>query len=566
MADNIEVQIVLDGKTYTAQLNQAEAESAKAGKKSGDGFEKGFSSSLSGLKTAFAGIAAGLIGAFSVKAIVSAASEQQNAINQFGASLAAVGGFSKQAVSDFTDYAEALQNTTGVADDLIQTNASLLVSVGGLTGQGLKDATKASLDLAAGLRIDVQSAFQLVAKAASGNTAALGRYGIKVNQAGTDSEKFASALDKIQSRFGGQAEAQLNTFSGGITALKNAFGNLLEELGGFIVRSPAITALFKAIVGGITSLTGSVKGLGAENKDVLRPMVLTFLDIAKAITYVVVPAVTVLSNWFKSMGALIGGVASVLYDAFSGDFAGALEGSKMVISEYMTNIMNLGQGVADNTVAAVGSINTVIATVTAASETLKPVYEDMKNGIAEVAYKFEAELKKINDAIQTFLIDSATNGIAAFGAALVKGGSAFKTFGKSLLGSLGDLAISIGKTILFSGIAIEALKKSLVAFTGVGAVVAGIALIAIGGALKALAGGSGGGGSSNSTGSAISQGSSGGAVQAAADSDVGQSRVERGPNVVVNVEGNILDRRQTGLELAEVISEAFGGQAVVFGA
>jgi hypothetical protein len=32
----------------------------------------------------------------------------------------------------------------------------------------------------------------------------------------------------------------------------------------------------------------------------------------------------------------------------------------------------------------------------------------------------------------------------------------------------------------------------------------------------------------------------------------------------VNVQGNVLDRRQTGLEIAEVINEAFGSGGVTF--
>ena len=37
-----------------------------------------------------------------------------------------------------------------------------------------------------------------------------------------------------------------------------------------------------------------------------------------------------------------------------------------------------------------------------------------------------------------------------------------------------------------------------------------------------------------------------------------------GTQIAVNIQGNILDRRQTGLEIAEVINEVFGTNGVGF--
>ena len=56
---------------------------------------------------------------------------------------------------------------------------------------------------------------------------------------------------------------------------------------------------------------------------------------------------------------------------------------------------------------------------------------------------------------------------------------------KALLTPLADLAVKTGEIIIAEGVAVEAAKKALETFAGVGAIAAGIALVAIGSAAKA---------------------------------------------------------------------------------
>jgi hypothetical protein len=154
--------------------------------------------------------------------------------------------------------------------------------------------------------------------------------------------------------------------------------------------------------------------------------------------------------------------------------------------------------------------------------------------------------KDIRDALNATFRDVGTGAIAAFGAALVKGGKAFSDFGKALLGMLGDLAIKLGTILVFSGEGIKALQG----LNGFGAVAAGIGLIAIGGALKAMSSGGGadssaaGGGGSYSSGSTLVE-----------NPDQEQKKAQT--QVVVNVQGNVLDRRESGLAIVEILNEHF---------
>ena len=112
---------------------------------------------------------------------------------------------------------------------------------------------------------------------------------------------------------------------------------------------------------------------------------------------------------------------------------------------------------------------------------------------------------QINEIIQNGVIASFENMGAAIGDALANGGNIIAAAGMGLLSTLGGIMIQLGQLAIGNGIAIEAIKKSLTTLQGVGAIAAGVALVALGTAVRGKAqslgksmGGSGGGISSPS--------------------------------------------------------------------
>lgn len=67
---------------------------------------------------------------------------------------------------------------------------------------------------------------------------------------------------------------------------------------------------------------------------------------------------------------------------------------------------------------------------------------------------------------------------------LINGENAWASFGNAAAGAIADMAVAVGKAIMQEGIAIEAAKIAMTSLSGVGAIAAGAALIAIGTALK----------------------------------------------------------------------------------
>lgn len=192
---------------------------------------KGIRGALSALRANFLAVAAATAGLTAFLASsVRAFAEEEEAIKKLDQALRNQGDASKKTREDLAAYAGELQKITTFGDETIIAGQALLTSFG-LQGQALKDATKASLDFAVGLGIDLKSAMLLVGKAAAGDTATLSRYGIKIKEGLKESEKFAAVLKELNSRFGGAAQAQAETFSGRIAQLSNRFGDLQEKIG-----------------------------------------------------------------------------------------------------------------------------------------------------------------------------------------------------------------------------------------------------------------------------------------------------------------------------------------------
>lgn len=179
--------------------------------------------------------------------VTEAAIQQENADVRLAAALASIGQNTAKNREHLNRYISQLEDITGVSDEAIQSAVALLAQLGQLSGQGLEQATQAALDLSAALGIDLQSAAQLVAKAAEGNTAALRRYGIVVDDAAAKTDHGAAALKKIQERFGGAAEAAGTTFAAALARIANSFDNLEQAIGKAVVENSAFRALLTVV-------------------------------------------------------------------------------------------------------------------------------------------------------------------------------------------------------------------------------------------------------------------------------------------------------------------------------
>ena len=187
---------------------------------------------------------------------------------------------------------------------------------------------------------------------------------------------------------------------------------------------------------------------------------------------------------------------------------------------------------------------------------IQQVVENNIAQIKEASYtKQLTDLEVFQQNVRTLMQDGIEGGLGNFGEAIgnafANGKNIAESAGGALLSSIGGIMVKYGKLAIAFGLTSEALKKTMEAPFGGGAVavIAGIALVAIGSAIKGFganvaSGGSGGssggsgGGASSSSGGGVSTTFSGGGSGAGSS---GQARVvfEIGGDKLIGVLNNV---------------------------
>ncbi len=591
MANSIITEIELNLDKLKQSINEAEKEGAKGGKKFGEGFGGGAEMALGGVKGKLLALAAAIAGGFAFGKMIDAAKEQEAAIGHLAASMSAAGGFASDAAIKFNGYASALQDATGISDDLITKNAAMLVSIGNLRGAGLESATKAALNLAAGLRIDVDSAFTMVAKSADGNAAALGRYGIHIKATGDKAKDFALVMDQLNSKFAGAAEAKMKTFEGAVLGMKNSFEDVLKVLGGYITRSPMVIYAITAIGEGFRKFQKYLEET-VGGKDILGLVVKKLVQFGQVIVQYVLPPLELLYNMGKDVfmvmatgvQALVVAVATIVlelvkvaslftdkFDGFKAELQGFVDSSETVLVDMAADTTKTFSETLDFglTQGAESALAKTQNFVDGFKTTLNQMPKVAAGAGKETVDQMSKDAKAISDIMKNGLLTTISGTTQRLGAALIKGGDAFADFKNFAFNAMGDMSIKMGETMVLQSTAFATLAALISnPFTAAaGSLGFGLALIALGGVLKAAAGGGGGSAAASAGGGVAAAGGSG--VDAPGGSNAQISQVAEpqkpGTSVTVQVMGNILDKKETGLYLAEMISDAVGSQGLSMG-
>lgn len=236
---------------------------ASAGISKLTGLVGGLAGGFLGVTSAVAALTAGIY------ASLSAYSEQENAIAKLNIALKNQGITSATVSLELQKYASELQQVTTVGDETSMEMMALLTTFG-LTGDKMKEVYASAIDLSRGLRIDLHTAVLMMGKAAAGETGTLSRYGIIIDESASKSQKLAEVLKQVNSRFAGSATAEMSTYSGQVIALKNAFGDLLENMGALLI-GPAgkVVGWLKDMTNWLREHTsGLQKNNAAENENI----------------------------------------------------------------------------------------------------------------------------------------------------------------------------------------------------------------------------------------------------------------------------------------------------------
>lgn len=243
-----------------------------------------------------------IVTGFGIAAAAAADAERQ--LNAVRAALVNSGADADKYTEIIDELAGAIQKTTIYDDEAIKSGAALALNMGVQANQ-IERVIRSAVGLAAAYKIDLQTAFQLMAKAAAGNTSLLGRYGIILDQNLSQQEKFNQLLEIGASKMS-IAEADAATMSGRMIQLKNSLGDMAESIGA--VFMPVITVLtdkIKVLTNWFTALSPSA-----------RSWVVTFAVVAAAIGPLLVAIDLLTTSYFLLTAAAAAAKATIGGPAF----------------------------------------------------------------------------------------------------------------------------------------------------------------------------------------------------------------------------------------------------------
>jgi hypothetical protein len=374
-----------------------------------------------GLKVAGAGLTAGLtlpLVKFG-QAALGAYQESEKAIAAVEAALKSTGGAAGKTSAQLQEMAAKLQSISTFDDDEILSKVTAnMLTFGNVTGESFDRAQQAALDLSARLGQDLQSSAIQVGKALNDpikGIAALGRVGVQFSKdqkamikALMETGDVAGAqkiiLDELFKQFGGQAQAAANTTAGAWAQMTNSIGDAMEAVGAIIAPFVKSFAEFiKGLAEAFSSLDPSTQqfivAVGAAAA-AIGPLLLALGFILPALSAlapifglitapvaIFVAAIALVSftldqfgisfsQQWEAINIAFGGIIEffgnqiqVFVKLFQGDFAGAWEAFKVMVSGVMNTVVQI--------------VNTlfpgVIATIRGFIQQITQAFVNMKN-------------------------------------------------------------------------------------------------------------------------------------------------------------------------------------------
>ncbi len=320
----------------------ADFDELKKGVKGAQGEVEGFSDRVGKFgKVAAAAFAAASVAAAAyagkllIDGVKSAIADEAAQV-KLATSLKNVTGATNTQIKAVEDQITKTSLLTGLTDDQLRPSLDRLV-------RATKDVQKAqelqavAIDVAAGSGKSLEAVTNAMAKAAEGNTAALGKLGVGLSSAQLKTMSMEEITKSLANTFEGQASKQADTFQGKMARLTVAFDEAKETVGSYVLD--AITPLISSFVDkGIPAIQNFASGLSVT----LGP---AFTAIFKVIRDDLLP---ILTSWWKFLiSDIIPAITSIVKPIFEG-LASAFTTVKNAVSansEELTPFFNLLKGI-----------------------------------------------------------------------------------------------------------------------------------------------------------------------------------------------------------------------------
>lgn len=163
----------------------------------------------------------------SLWSIAISAGEVELAEKKLADSMKAQNIYTKESYEQNIKYAQSLQDVTGIDEKLIKNTMQLLTTFG-LHDEQLRKTTLATLNLATAKGLDLHTATLLLGKAYVGETSALTRHGIIIDETIPKTKRFAEVMRQIPLNAAIEAS---DTFIGSTKKLGTTFDDVKKNIG-----------------------------------------------------------------------------------------------------------------------------------------------------------------------------------------------------------------------------------------------------------------------------------------------------------------------------------------------
>ena len=188
-----------------------------------------------------------------IKSSVAAYAESEQAQKRLDTAMKTTGTNLGRNAEYFKALAAEMQRTTAIEDDAVSGLIATGLQLGILPTQ-MEGVIKASQNMAAGLGMDVEQAMRLLVKANNDTFTAFQRLGISIDTVRAKAEGLPYIIDQLNKGMGGQAAAEIETYSGQVKQLANEFNTLQETVG-------EMTLTFASFGGGVKGAVDLLRGV-----------------------------------------------------------------------------------------------------------------------------------------------------------------------------------------------------------------------------------------------------------------------------------------------------------------
>ena len=165
---------------------------------------------------------------------VKAAAEDQKSFELLNQALKANTDATNEQIKAIDDQIGKMSIQVGVADDQLRPAfANLSRATGDVTKS--QELLNLAVDISAATGKDLEAVSISLSKAYGGNVAGLQKLGIPLDENLIKTKDFDGVVQQLSATFGGAAAVAADTFSGKLTRVKIAGGELVEQVGSFLL-------------------------------------------------------------------------------------------------------------------------------------------------------------------------------------------------------------------------------------------------------------------------------------------------------------------------------------------